>query len=214
MTDVVEIRDRLPGARDQGPRPTCLAFAMSDAHTLAAGHSDLLSAEYLHFHAAKRAGVTTNKGVGFSNMCEALCLDGQPRECDCPYSASRDDKWTPPSGLTPIWMRDSSVLRGTPSELLESALAVSRGHVLVFRVSRSFFMPDPRSYLVADDRGTDRRLHAVVIVGMRRAHAEVAFLARNSWGTGWGLEGHAWLPATYVDARATGVIELEVGGGA
>jgi len=186
---------------------------MSDAHTLAAGNSDLLSADYLHFHAAKRAGVTPNKGVGYSTMREALRLDGQPRESDCPYSASRSDNWIPPPEISPVWTRDSSAMLGKPSELLESSLAAARAPVLVFRVSRSFFAPDPNSHVVADDHGTDRRLHAVVIVGMRRADAGAAFLARNSWGTGWGLEGHAWLSAAYVDGRATKVITLEVGGG-
>lgn len=213
MAHAVDVRSRLPGARDQGPRPTCLAFAMSDAHTLAAGHSDLLSADYLHFHAAKRAGVTPNKGVGFTTMRDALRLDGQPLESACPYSASRNEKWAPPADISPVWTRDSSASLGKPSELLVSSLAAARAPVLVFRVSRSFFLPDPSSHVVADDHGADRRFHAVVIVGMRRTDADAAFLARNSWGTGWGLEGHAWLPAAYVDARATKVITLEVRGG-
>ena len=36
-----------------------------------------------------------------------------------------------------------------------------------------------------------------------------ALLVRNSWGTGWGDSGHAWLPLSYVDRRCVHVVELE-----
>jgi C1A family cysteine protease len=83
--------------------------------------------------------------------------------------------------------------------------------VLVLRISRSFHAPDPSSNLVHDDGGKDRRLHAVVIVGMASVAGSTAFLARNSWGTGWGQDGHAWLPLSYVDARAVDVVQVEAG---
>lgn len=212
MTTAVDMRSKLPGARDQGARPTCLAFAMSDAHMLAAQRTGLFSADYLHFHAAKRANVGLNEGVGLSSVRDALESDGQPLEEECPYSAARLDTWVPPSDLTAIWTRGSAVRAGTPSDLLRAALDVHRAHVLVLRISRSFHAPDPRSHLVSEDGGKDRRLHAVVIIGMATVNGDSAFLARNSWGPGWGNEGHAWLPEPYIDARAINVIEFEVGG--
>jgi C1A family cysteine protease len=70
-------------------------------------------------------------------------------------------------------------------------------------------MPDRASHVVVEDGGKDRRLHAVAVVGTATINGDVAFLARNSWGVSWGDEGHAWLPLTYVDARAVHIIELE-----
>src|SRR5688500_18931309 len=122
MTAAVDMRARLPGARDQGARPTCLAFAMSDAHTLVAQRTGLLSADYLHFHAAKRANVRLNEGVGLSSVRRALESDGQPLEEECPYSAARSDTWVAPSDLTAIWTRESAVRTGTPSDVLTAAL--------------------------------------------------------------------------------------------
>jgi len=58
--------------------------------------------------------------------------------------------------------------------------------------------------------GQDQRWHAVVVVGMREMKGELAFLARNSWGLGWGDGGYAWLPVSYVEARAVDIIAMEV----
>jgi hypothetical protein len=184
---------------------------MSDAHTLAAQPIGLLSAGYLHFHAAKRASVRLNEGVGLSSVRDALASDRQPLEEECPYSAARSDTWVPPSDLTAIWTRGSAVRVGSPSDVLRAALDVERAHVLVLRISRSFHAPDPKSHLVSEDGGKDRRFHAVAIVGMATINRDRAFLARNSWGPGWGNEGHAWLSAQYIDARAVNLIELEAG---
>jgi hypothetical protein len=210
MAHSIDMRGRLPGARNQGSRPTCLAFAMSDAHMVAAKRSELLSADYLHFHAARHAHVPLNDGVGLSNVVDALKTNGQPLEEECPYSDSRPDSWVPPSSVSAVWTRDSRLCKGLPSDALKMALQASQAHVLVLRISRSFFMPDPHVYIVTEDGSKDRRLHAVVIVGMvTPAQGDVAFLARNSWGSEWGQDGHAWLPLSYVDARATQIIEIE-----
>jgi C1A family cysteine protease len=52
------------------------------------------------------------------------------------------------------------------------------------------------------------RRHAVVAVGCGRARGEDAILIRNSWGASWGLEGHAWLPKSYLAPRITSLAIL------
>ena len=203
------MRSILPDARDQGARPTCLAFAVSDAHMLAARRNELLSPEYLHFHAARRSGVGLSAGVGVVRIREALSVEGQPSEMECPYSDARDESWVPPSGLTAIWTRGSRLRNGTPSAVLEAALLAKRAHVLVLRISRSFHLPDSTSHMIVEDGGKDGRLHAVLVIGMAPIGDALAFVARNSWGPAWGIEGHAWLPSQYVDSRAVDIIEIE-----
>jgi hypothetical protein len=44
--------------------------------------------------------------------------------------------------------------------------------------------------------------HAVAAVGLGWSQADPYFLVRNSWGAGWGVQGNAWLPATYVQSHA------------
>ena len=208
-TSSIDMRSQLPSARDQGRRPTCLAFAMSDAHMVAAKRPRLLAPDYVHYHAARRAGVSLNAGVGLGSMRDALLKDGQPFEDECPYASSRENSWSPPPKLSAIWTRASTLLIGKASEILMRAVLAKRAHVLVLRISRSFHAPDPESHAVLDDGGKDRRLHAVVIVGVAHIAGTTSFLARNSWGTAWGQDGHAWLPGSYIDARAVNIVEVE-----
>jgi hypothetical protein len=207
--EAIDMRSQFPNARDQGARPTCLAFAMSDAHMIAASRPGLLAPEYLHFHAARRASVSLNAAVGLTSTRDALENDGQPLENECPYAATREESWTPPSKFSAIWTRTSTPLVGKASEILTIALLAKRADVLVLRISRSFHAPDPTLHVVHEDGGKDRRLHAVVIVGMAPVAGTTSFLARNSWGTEWGEDGYAWLPSSYVDARAIEIVELE-----
>ncbi len=204
----VDIRTRLPAARDQGARPTCLAFAFSDAHLAVDGISDLLSAEFLHFQAARRSATGLNTAVSVAKMQEALRIDGQPLEAECPYADPRSESWRPPTRLVSIRKRKSRLCRGIASAVLSDALGRSAAHVLVVRITRSFFAPDPRSHMVPED-GSTVGLHAVVVVGKADLNGAPSFLIRNSWGEAWGIQGHAWLAASYVDARATHVIGLD-----
>lgn len=209
MAEAIDMRHEFPEARDQGVRPTCLAFAISDAHMFAADLPGLLAPEYLHFHAAQLAGVSQNAAVGVRSVRTALESEGQPLESECPYSDCRPESWTPPSGYSAIWTRRSGIADGNPSSVLSDALVNGRAPVLVFRVSRSFHAPAPSSHVVQEDGGYDRRLHAVLIVGEGQVASSTAFLARNSWGRGWGEDGHAWLPDSYVNARASEIVEVE-----
>jgi len=187
----------------------CLAFAMSDAHMISRELNEHLSAEYLHFHAARRAGTAINIGVGLEVARDALGQDGQPTELVCAFDARRDPSWSPPIGLAPVWTRTSKVLTGTPSGVLRTNLLAGRANILVLRISRAFYTPDPATHLVHDDGEFDGRLHAVVVVGVDIIGAVEALLVRNSWGRGWGDRGHAWLPLSYVDRRCVHVVELE-----
>ena len=199
------------GARDQGSRPTCLAFAISDGHAASRGIQQPLSTDYLHYYAAKRQGIGVNGAVNTPRVQEALEHDGQPSEAMCSYADPRHDSWTPPTGLTPVWTRPSKICTGIPSVVLREALLSSRANVLTLRISNSFYTPDPTSHTVVEDGSTDVVRHAVLVVGLRSTKSgDQYFLARNSWGADWGTDGHAWLPSTYVDARAIGVIEFVV----
>ena len=54
IKSVVDLRGDLGPARDQDPRPTCMAFAASDAHGAARDGWEPLSTEWAYYHALKR----------------------------------------------------------------------------------------------------------------------------------------------------------------
>jgi C1A family cysteine protease len=203
----VDLRLTLGPVRDQGSRPTCLAFAASDAHRAACALPEQLSADYAHHHAARRLNATMNEPVSTEAMCQAIESDGQPTEAKCAYSDPRGDDWKPPADVGPVWKRRPTVANGkSASALLRRALASSCTNVLTLLVSESFFSPDPVTHVVADDASPDVGEHAVVVVGIREGGE--FYLVRNSWGPAWGAEGHAWLPRSYVDARAINIVQF------
>lgn len=204
----IDLRGEFPGARDQGTRPTCLAFAMSDAHMHAARHDQLFSPEYLHYFAAKQIGGRLNSGVTIAALRVALSSEGQPSEADCPYSDTRADDWSPATTIVPVWKRSSSVVTARPGRVVLESLRSTRPVVAVLRIGRSFYQPNPATHLVEEDGDFRPVLHAVLIVGVTGTNECMNFLARNSWGDKWGDAGHAWLPLAYVDSRASGLVAI------
>jgi hypothetical protein len=88
ITISVDLRASFGAARDQGARPTCLAFAASDTHAALREGWTPLSCEYAFFQAQRRAGRMPNAGALLSSMLEALCKDGQPEESGWPYQSA------------------------------------------------------------------------------------------------------------------------------
>src|SRR5689334_2808244 len=104
----VDLRGLFGPVRHQGPRPTCMAFAASDAHAAARGDTSPLSCEFAFFHARRRAKRPPTKGATLSAMLEAGRYDGQPEEHGWPYlSVVPQDvtKWAPPASVGPLFQR-------------------------------------------------------------------------------------------------------------
>lgn len=207
-----DLRTRLGSARDQGPRPTCLAFAASDLHAAVRPGWDPLSCETAFFHAQRRAGRPPTVGATLPSMLEALALDGQPAEAAWPYlSDSPPDSgaWTPPAFPDGTFKRVGCGLAPQWSELTD---LIGRGRpvLLMMMLSSSFFRPVQGVVDAANDEAPDPTLrHAVLAVAHGAVNGKPAVLVRNSWGEAWGEAGHAWLAADFVVARLFGMALLE-----
>src|SRR5260370_23905408 len=105
-----DLRSRFGPSRDQGPRPTCLVFAMSDTHAAVRGPWEDLSCEYLFYHAKKRENAPPSKGAKPSLIRQALEQDGQPVEADwkyLPVSPAHLSLWVPPAKIGTVFLRAS-----------------------------------------------------------------------------------------------------------
>lgn len=94
-----DLRGNFGPPRDQDPRPTCMAFAASDAHAGVRAGWRPLSVEWLYYHALKRDGGVPHNGATMEGMLAALRLDGQPEEEAWPYIAELfgdPTPWVPP----------------------------------------------------------------------------------------------------------------------
>lgn len=211
----VDLRGMFGPVRDQGSRPTCLAFAASDSHAgLRAGWNPL-SCEFVFYHAQRRAGRTVAQGAMLGAMLETLRIDGQPVEAGWPYldAAPADSSdWMPPTEVGERFAR-VGVTAGGDLASVRSNLAAGRPMVVLTMLSRSFFMPVEGVVDAASGELPEpSQRHALIAVGTGRVLGMPAVLVRNSWGAAWGVDGHAWLTDRFVVPRlfATAALLEEV----
>lgn len=201
----VDLRPHFGPARDQGSRPTCLAFAASDTH---AGLRDgwvPLSCEFAFYRAQQRAGRGPADGAVLLAMLDALRIDGQPEENGWPYgpvTPADTHSWKPPSALGPCFGRNGAK-DGPDLAMVMNMLNQGRPVMLLTMLSASFYRPDVEGVVApANDEQPDPTLrHAIIAVGHGKVNGSPAILVRNSWGPAWGLDGYAWLTAQFLGPR-------------
>lgn len=207
---VVDLRSSFGPARDQNPRPTCLAFAASDTHAAVRPGWVPLSTEWAYYHAVKRDGGQPDDGSTLASMLAVIKSDGQPAELEWPYIQGTPidiTTWRPPGKPSALFFRDHSVCRLEFQPILDQ-LDAGVPVLITMTLSNAFFMPDA-NHVVDRNEAVDPKLrHAVVAVGYGERDGAKLILIRNSWGEGWGLKGHAWLAADYLAPRLTGAVIL------
>ena len=184
-------------ARDQGTRPTCLAFALSALNQNATRAPGFLSVEYLYRRAvrggAKSGGLTLEMGL-------AAARAGQPEEAFAPYQVTDPGDALAIPKLAPSAKLYHSTLVDWGNALhgIESALHRSVPIGLGIRITPSFLRPV--GGVVAFEVGAyPSCAHAVVAVGLGTIDGALHVLVRNSWGECWGARGHCWLPWSYLE---------------
>lgn len=203
ITVVKDLRAEFGPARDQDPRPTCMAFAGSDAHAGARPAWEPLSVEWAYYHALKRDGAQPHDGLSLSTMLATLRGDGQPLEGVWPYIDTLFTdlaSYAPPASTEPLFRRDSTSTRASVEKIV-AELDQNRPVLFTMSVSRSFFHAGPEGIVDAQEPLEPKRVHALVAVGHGLQGLDRFILIRNSWGEGWALDGHAWLDFSYLEPR-------------
>lgn len=198
-----DLRSSFGDVRNQGSRPTCIAFAVSDAHAVARGGFQILSVEHLYYHAVRRTpSAQPQDGVSMPVILDALRHDGQAAELGWPYVDPLPADlaaWKPPPSATPIFKRETVAGVAMLDRVIRH-LDAGTPVVVTLMVSQSFCTAE-HDVIAEASNDPDVAWHAVVAVGHGKRSSRRALLIRNSWGVEWGLGGYCWLDEGYVAAR-------------
>jgi C1A family cysteine protease len=208
IKSLVDLRGSFGPARDQDPRPTCMAFAASDAHAAARTSWDPLSVEWAYYHALKRDGGLPDDGATLDAMLATIKSDGQPVEAEWPYIKARiiDVKsWKPPAPAKQLFFRDHRGCSVTVRNVIDH-LDAKTPVLITMLLSDAFYRPDADGIVDGDEPPDPKRHHAVIAVGHGKRGNKRFMLIRNSWGELWGLKGHAWIAVDYLTPRLTGAV--------
>lgn len=205
ITVSVDLRASFGPARNQGARPTCLAFAVSDTHAAVRGAWAPLSCEYAFYHAQRRAGLPPSGGARLSAMLEALRKDGQPEESGWPYlSATPTDpaSWVPPVNAGELFGRNGVAATHSIDRIIQE-LDQGRPMIILLMLSPSFYRPTAEGIVdpAPGEQPEPARRHAVIAAGHGIIDKQRAILIRNSWVPHWGVAGYAWLTEAFAGPR-------------
>lgn len=209
---IKDLRHLFGPARDQGTRPTCVAFATSDVHAAARVMREPLSVEHLYYHAVQRTpGGHPDVGVNLRTILHALLHDGQAAEGGWPYMDKLPPDlaaWKPPVTATPVH-RCASTIAKSPTTAICTHLDMGLPVLLALTITEAFYSPNADGIVTPTANDPKAASHAVVAVAYGTQAKQQHILVRNSWGESWGLAGHAWLPSTYLDALLLGISTMQ-----
>lgn len=198
----VDLRSELLPPRDQGVRPTCLAFAATAAHEYARQLGSRLCVEYLYFIASgEMVSASQPAGLTLAAVGVALRDRGQPAESVWPYHPSGPTPPSPPANLGPL-LRCTQVVHDTPEAVI-TCVAGGVPVVLALEITNVWYTDLAPDYLIDDEaeNSTARGSvgHAVLANGVREDDlGNPVLLVQNSWGDRWADNGCAWLSWDYL----------------
>lgn len=214
---IADLRKSFSGVRDQGSRPTCLAFASSDINGYHHRLSSSLSVEYLYYNAVQRMSPPDpHAGVSIDAVSEALKSNGQPLESAWPYLGKLPYNlkfWKPPDVSGAYWSNQLDV-SALGAKQVRTMITNGDAVLIGLMLTEQFYAPRKNGYILPDsnDRITPY-YHTVVGVAVGKNDVDEYFtLVRNSWGKKWGINGYAWIVDNYMEkqlfavAKASGVI--------
>lgn len=196
------VRERLEGrVKDQGDRPTCVAFAVSSLHeywrdVFVGGSAAVtldLSEEFLYYGCKQRDGLVGKSGTTIAAASEWLRAVGQCMEGLHPYRSSDRDLRKPSSAaFNDAHGRkvNAVVRRELRWDLLQGDLSGEVPVVGVLELFESVYRVGEQGLLrLPKPNEKSLGLHAVLLLEVESIPLDNQVLFLNSWGARWGERG-------------------------
>lgn len=203
----VDLRAQCPPVYDQGQLGSCTANAIAGAlefDQIKQGLSPVFVPSRLFIYYNERTiegSVDSDSGAMIRDGIKSVATQGACPEDLWPYDIAEFRDQPPDSCYRAAARHEAVLYQGVAQDLnqMKGCLAAGTPFVFGFTVYQSFEsdqvaqtghapLPDPGEQALGG--------HAVLAVGYDDANTW--FLARNSWGTDWGMAGYFTIPYSYL----------------
>jgi C1A family cysteine protease len=208
VLDEVDPRADLPAVFDQGQLGSCTANAVAAAveydAKLNGSDPGFLSRLWIYYYERKLEGSPADQDTGAFGrdgfkVCKTL---GVPLEQDWPYDIAKFSDEPPSSLAGEARAHRISNYRAVPRNIDSMKAVLSNRQTIAFgfTVYESFESQEVAQTGIVPMPSRDERTlggHEVLIVGYLKSEPNYG-LVRNSWGTGWGMQGYFLMPWAYI----------------
>ena len=205
----IDLRSYCPGVFDQGSLSSCTANAVCSmamfVYYLEAIRIDVLSRLFLYCVTRSLEGTTeADAGASLRDTLSAVNKFGVCLESNWPYVIEYYRETPPSFAYLEAEHHQAIEYSKLTQNVFELKRCLVEGYPFVFGFSiyNSFEELNSEKGWIAKVPNLNENFlggHAVMAVGYDDALG--AFLIRNSWGEGWGIDGYFYLPYEYVINR-------------
>ncbi|MDQ6751421.1 MAG: C1 family peptidase [Actinomycetota bacterium] len=208
VLEEVDPRADLPDIFDQGQLGSCTANAVAGAveydAKLNGSDPGFLSRLWVYYYERKLEGSPPDQDTGaFGRDGFKVCNTiGVPLEQDWPYDIAKFSQEPSASLADEAHQHMISNYRAVPRNVdaMKAVLSNRQTIAFGFTVYESFESGDvAKTGVVPMPSRAEKQVggHEVLLVGYLKDQINYG-LVRNSWGTGWGLEGYCLMPWAYI----------------
>lgn len=204
-----DFRPQQSPVRNQGDRPTCVAFAASAAHEWAAGEQTFRSPEDAMWAAHQISSVPGREEVTVTWALSGLRTHGHACETAWPYGQPHWSDGRPGAAQDPVNRRDLPAFRlldEATFDWVAEEVDDARPVILTVRLVYSAWRK-PDGVIDAEPGRKTPANHAVLAVGALTGPDWI--IVKNSWGPNWGDHGYGYLTRRYLDHYALRAHALE-----
>jgi len=220
VPEKVDLRGYMTAVEDQCQSNTCVANAVAGAYEYISkreevtGNKDTtgdISRLFIYYVGRKRDQESMGEDTSIAPKDEGMSLGGGITALQS-QGACLEQNW--PFDLQKLNERpgDDCFTEATKYKIADSQKidlnltvmkqCLAKGNPIIFglKLTAKFFDPHPCGFIQTPDpsnpKSAEHGLHAMLLVGYN--DRQQVFIVRNSWGTGFGDNGYAYIPYDYV----------------
>ena len=204
----IDLSAHLPAIADQGATQSCVGFAVATAAYMRASiartpNIRLPSATALYALGRAKAVASASAPLVDAGSQPRLVLEaaatwGLVADASWPFrpdTINTRPSWSALDSGVGFELHDYSWINSTGfSRTSDLKVALANGYPVVISVSVDDLIDTPpENFIIDGPKGDIRGNHMLAVIGYRDTASGTLFRFVNSWGSGWGDDGKAWL---------------------